>query len=175
MTCLSVPGVYIVLYADDILLIAPSICGLDAIVKTYEFELNKLDVVVSTRKSCCLRVGPRNNASCLSVSLSADIDIPWVSETRYLGIFIMRSRTFKCSLKRAKKSLSCCERSFCKDRSRCLWRSHSPINKKKMSTSAILYDLEACPLCITKSDLQFFDFVINIFENNYSQLKVVKL
>jgi len=31
MTCLSVPGVYIVLYADDILLIAPSVCGFEAI------------------------------------------------------------------------------------------------------------------------------------------------
>jgi len=43
MTCLSVPGVYIVLYTDDILLIAPSVCGLDAIVKIRELELSRLD------------------------------------------------------------------------------------------------------------------------------------
>jgi len=71
MTCLSVPGVYIVLYADDILLIAPSVCGLDAIVKICELELSRLDMVIDTRKSCSLRVGPRNNVSCLPVTLSA--------------------------------------------------------------------------------------------------------
>ena len=41
-TCLPVPGVCVILYADDILLTAPSVCGLDALVKTCEFELNKL-------------------------------------------------------------------------------------------------------------------------------------
>ena len=75
-TCLSVPGVYLVLYADDILLIAPSVCGLDAIVKICELELSRLDMVINTRKSCPLRVGPRNNVSCLPVSLSAGTAIP---------------------------------------------------------------------------------------------------
>ena len=72
-----------------------------------ESELDKLDMVVNTRKSCCLRIGPRNNASCLPVSLSAGTVISWVNEVRYLGkepIFIVRSRIFKCSLDHAKKS-----------------------------------------------------------------------
>ena len=94
VTCLSVPGVYIVLYADDILLIAPSVCGLDAIVKICELELSRLDMVINTRKSCCLRVGPRNNVSCLPVSLSAGTAIPWVSEMRYLGIFIINGKNW---------------------------------------------------------------------------------
>jgi len=72
-TCISVPDVCAILYADDILLIAPSVCGLDALVRMCEFELDKLDMVVNTRKSCSLRIGPRNNASCLPVSLSAGI------------------------------------------------------------------------------------------------------
>jgi len=37
------------------------------------------------------------------VSLSAGTVISWVDEMRYLGIFIVRSRTFKCSLKHAKR------------------------------------------------------------------------
>jgi len=60
----------VVLYADDILLIAPSVCGLDAIVKICELELSRLDMAINTRKSCCLRVGPRSNVSCLPVSVS---------------------------------------------------------------------------------------------------------
>ena len=41
---------------------------------------------------------------CLPVSLSHGTVISWVDEMRYLGIFIVRLRTFKCSLKYAKKS-----------------------------------------------------------------------
>ena len=51
-----------------------------------------------------IRIGPRNNASCLPVSLSAGTVISWVNEMRYLGIFIVRLRIFKCSLNHAKKS-----------------------------------------------------------------------
>jgi len=50
------PGVCVILYADDILLLAPSVCGLDALAETCEIELNKLDMVINTRKSCCLRI-----------------------------------------------------------------------------------------------------------------------
>ena len=47
---------------------------------------------VSVRKTSC------------SHSLSHGTVISWVDEMRYLGIFIVRSRTFKCSLEHAKKS-----------------------------------------------------------------------
>jgi len=104
MTCLSAPGVCVILSADDILLLSPSVCGLDALTKTCEIELDKFDMVINTRKSCCLRIGPQNNASCLPVSLSDDTVISWVDKMRYLGIFIVRSRKFKCSLEHAKKS-----------------------------------------------------------------------
>ena len=50
VTCLSAPGVCVILYADDILLVAPSVCGLDALTKTCEIELNKLDMVIDIRK-----------------------------------------------------------------------------------------------------------------------------
>jgi len=39
------------LYADDILLKAPSVCGLDALVKTCEFELDKLDILVNSHEN----------------------------------------------------------------------------------------------------------------------------
>ena len=80
--------------------------------KVIKIELDKLDMVINTRKPCCLRIGPRNNGSCLPVSLSHGTVISWVNEMRYLGIFIVRSRTFKCSLEHAKKSFGS-ECSFC--------------------------------------------------------------
>jgi len=85
-TCSFVLGVCIILYADDILIITPSVCGLDKAVKICEYELDKLDMVINTRNSCCLCIGRRNNTSCLPPSLSNAIVIPWVAEIRYLGI-----------------------------------------------------------------------------------------
>ena len=79
-----------------------------------------------------------------------------VDEMRYLGIFIVRSRTFKCSLEHAKKSF---------------YRAANAVFAsvaseevtlqliKAKCLSALLYGLEACPL--TKSDLQSLDFVIH--------------
>jgi len=56
------------------------------------------------RKSVFLRTGPRFNASCVPISLSSDVAFPWVSEIRYLGVLIVRSRLLKCSLNQAKNS-----------------------------------------------------------------------
>jgi len=52
-------GLFIALYADDILLLAPSVRGLVKSLKLfriYENELDLLDMVINTRKSCCLRI-----------------------------------------------------------------------------------------------------------------------
>ena len=48
-------------------------------------------------KSCSMRIGPRCNAKCANiVSLSGQC-ISWVTELRYLGIFLTCSRIFTCS------------------------------------------------------------------------------
>ena len=46
----------ILLYADDILLLAPSISALQKLVNVCEYELNRLDLAIST-KSVCTRIG----------------------------------------------------------------------------------------------------------------------
>jgi len=99
-------GLFIALYADDILLglFAPSIRGLVKLLRICENELDLLDMVINTRKSCCLRIGRRSNVACASVYTTTGVALPWVNDLRYLGVFIIRSRTFKCSLDRARKS-----------------------------------------------------------------------
>ena len=54
-------------------------------------------------KSCCLRVGSRCDRPYVLVDSGGHL-IPWVGEMRYLGLFIVRSHTFKCSLDNAKRS-----------------------------------------------------------------------
>ena len=49
----------IILYADDILLIAPSVTMLENLLHKCETKLNWSDMAINIKKSCCLRIGPR--------------------------------------------------------------------------------------------------------------------
>jgi len=101
-SCSSIFGSFIVLYADDILLLAPTLCQLQKLLSICGV-LDQLDMVINTKKSCCLRIGPRHNIPCAPLNtLSGDL-ISWADELRYLGVLILRSRVFKCSLSHAKK------------------------------------------------------------------------
>ena len=63
-----------------------------------EIELNNIDTAINFKKSSCLRIDPRYDTThaCIT-SLGGNI-ISWATETRYLGIYIVSSRVFKCSL-----------------------------------------------------------------------------
>jgi len=95
---------YLILYADDILLLAPTVTLLDRLFAACEFELTHLDVAIDSKKSCCLRVGPRCDKPCNNLYTSGDRLIPWVDEMRYLGLFIVQSNIFRCFLDHAKRS-----------------------------------------------------------------------
>ena len=152
-------GMFIVLYADDILLVAPSVCMLDKLLKICERELDLLDMVINVKKFCCLRIGPRNNFSCSPISTSKGTVLLWVSEIRHLGIYIKQSTNFKCSIDHAK-------RSFYRSANAIFGRvgriASEDITLQLINTKCIpilLYGLEACPLL--RSDLSAIDFVIN--------------
>ena len=156
--CLYRRGVYIVLYADDILLLAPSVGELHNLLESCEVELDLIDMAINIKKSCCIRIGPRNHVGCTPISCASGISLPWVGEIRYLGIFIVRSRVFRCSLDHPKKGF---------------YRSANAIFGKvgriaseevvlqllnSKCIPVLLYGLEACSLL--KSDLTSLDFVI---------------
>ena len=98
------PRSYIILYADDILLIAPSIGELQSLFHVCEIELNWLDMSINEKKSCCIRIGPRSDLKCASITTSNGHNLPWVNEVRYLGTYIISHHHFKCSVTQAKKS-----------------------------------------------------------------------
>jgi len=127
-------SMFIVLYADDILSIAPSVCMLDKLLKICEHELDLLDMAINVKKSCCLRIGPRNNFSCSPISMSKGTVLPWVSERRYLGIYIKQSTNFRCSVDHAKRSFYWSANAiFVKlGESPLQWRHYSTVNKYQM-------------------------------------------
>ena len=153
-TCVS-----IILYADDILLIAPSVTALQRLINVCATELAWLDMSINCSKSVCVRVGPRFNSNCVDISLPDGQALQWVSSCRYLGVYLLSAAHFKCSISDAKKSF---------------YRSFNAIFGKigriaaedviieliiKKSLPALIYALEVCAL--NKSDLRALDYVVD--------------
>ena len=65
MSCFS-----ILLYADDIVLLAPSVHLLQLLLHTCEDELSSLDMRLNNKKSVCIRIGPCYKADCCSLVTS---------------------------------------------------------------------------------------------------------
>ena len=57
-------GAFVVLYADEILLMSPSITGLQNLLSACQELLDSLNMVINTKKSSCMRIGPRYDKSC---------------------------------------------------------------------------------------------------------------
>jgi len=69
----------IIMYADGIILVAPSVCVLQKLLDKCEQELNWLGMSINAKKSCCMRVGPRCDAVCAIAS-------PQAVEDNYHGL-----------------------------------------------------------------------------------------
>jgi len=65
---------------------------------------------------------------CSYICASSGIPIPWVSELRYLGICILKSRSFKCSLSIHRKAFYCWAKCY-------LWQSRSHRVRSSFATS----------------------------------------
>jgi len=116
-------------------------------------------MAINSKKSCCLRIGQRHNNQCAPLcTLSGDL-ISWVDELRYLGVIIMRSRAFKCSLHHAKKLFYRSANAVFGEIGRTA--SEEVVSWSLANVSCYSICLEACPL--TKSDLLSMDLVINRF------------
>jgi len=75
------------LYADDVILPAPSVCALQSLVDICASELEFLDMTINVKKSACVRFGPRYRNMCCEVVVSGH-PISWVESARYLGVYL---------------------------------------------------------------------------------------
>ena len=101
------------------------------------------------------------DTSCSNICSLSGVNIPWVKEIRYLGIYILQSRTFKCSLSMHRRAFYCSANAIFGKVGRVASEDVvlQLINNKCMPS--LLYGLEACPLA--KSELSSLDFVVNRF------------
>jgi hypothetical protein len=151
-------SVCVFLYADDIILISPSVQTLQQMLSICEDELSFLDMALNATKSVCMRFGPRFDADCEPLVTADGQVLSWVDECRYLGVYLVAARYFKCSFSNAKRSFY---RSFNSVFNRVGRAASEEVIVKLMQTKClpvILYGLEACP--VNTADKHSLDFVL---------------
>jgi len=95
---------FVVLYADDILLMSPFVTGLQRLLRAREQVLDSIDMTINVKKSCCMHIGARHDKPCAKITTVDGRELVLADEIRYLGVFIMRAIKFKCSVDHAKRS-----------------------------------------------------------------------
>jgi len=74
---------FIIIYADDILLIAVTVSALESLLRACESERHFLDMSINIKKSSCIQIGHRHNVTCASITTCHSQPLHWVSEFRY--------------------------------------------------------------------------------------------
>ena len=116
-------------------------------------------MAINANKSCSMRVGQRFDVTCRSITSLPGVQIPWVDKMRYLGVFIVQSRLFKCSLDNAKKAFYRCANAVFGKIGRIASEEVTLEITRCKCIPVLLYGTEACLL--NKSDSSSLDFVIN--------------
>ena len=99
------------LYADDLVLLSPSVHDLQALLTLSSNSFLSLGLEINPLKSCCLRVGSRHMVKCQDLNVNGS-PVAWVKETKYLGVFFKSSKCLsynwfsaRCSYYRAANSI----------------------------------------------------------------------
>jgi hypothetical protein len=145
-----------VLYADDILLIAPSVFALQKLLHVVDDYLLSIDMCLNTKKSICMRIGPQFGEHCDTVTTLGGDKLHFVDSIRYLGVTIQSGKKWKVSLSNNKSSFyKTANTVFSK-----IGRNASEQTVAHLIDSkcvpALLYGLDASPINVTvKRTLDF--------------------
>jgi endonuclease/exonuclease/phosphatase family metal-dependent hydrolase len=151
----------VIMYADDILLLTPSVVELQNLLSKCESELTWLEMKINVSKSCCMRIGPRHNIKCADIVTSQGCAIPWTDELKYLGVFITRSSTFKCSINHSKRAFYAAANAIFGKIGRIASEETILHLLQNKCIPLLTYGLEAFKL--NKSTLCSLDFTVNRF------------
>jgi len=93
-------------YADDILLLAPSVTALQRLLYACEVELNLLDMTINVNKLkwACMRTGSRYKVKCKCITAVDGREILWCNTVKYLGVYLTAATIFRCSYDYVKRS-----------------------------------------------------------------------
>ena len=85
------------MYADDLVLLAPSVTELQAMLDIVCDELNDIDLLLNEKKSVCIRFGQRWHQTC-SPLLTKRGSIQWSKSVTYLGVNLLAGGKFCCDV-----------------------------------------------------------------------------
>ena len=151
----------IILYADDILLLSPTLYGLQHMLNECERRLQELNMAINFKKTCCLRIGPRFDSHCCCIRSITGCALPWVTYMRYLGVYLLSSRTFRCSLDQAKRGYFRSVNAILGKVGRIASEEVVLQLVSSKCLPILLYGLEVCN--IKKCDINSLDFTVNRF------------
>jgi Reverse transcriptase (RNA-dependent DNA polymerase) len=97
-------NVSIILYADDIFILAPSVTALQKLISLCESYLRDVDMMLNSTKSVCIRMGVGFNKYCAAIKTASGSLLPWVGCCRYLGVYLVAAKRFKVSFDINRKS-----------------------------------------------------------------------
>ena len=144
--CLS-----IILYADDILLLTPSVWALQKLLSICEYELHLLGMSLNVNKTVCMRIGPHFQNKCVNIVTASGRKLEWVDELRYLGVFLVSSSKFKCTFSYAKRSFYRCFNAVYGRIGRAASEEVILSLVKSKCIPVLLYGLDVCPLNATET------------------------
>lgn len=148
----------IFLYADDILLLAPSVTALQKLLYTCENELHLLDLAINSKKSVCMRIGPSCAAECSELVTADGAKLQWVAKLRYLGIYFLSGKTFRCCFDDAKKSFYRAFNAVYGKIGRLASEEVILSLIKSKCLPCLLFGMEVCPL--NKTELRSLNFTV---------------
>ena len=89
------------MYADDLVLLSPSVSELQAMIQICCNELSEVGLEVNNKKSCCLRFGRKHFVNGPNM-LTPFGDILWTRQTKYLGLTLVAGNRLKISFEDTK-------------------------------------------------------------------------
>jgi len=90
------------LYADDILLKAPSLSVLQILLNACGEELSAVDMFINQKKSMCIRFGKRFAEKNAELVTASGERLRRVDRCRYLGVYFTSGCTLRCCFDDAK-------------------------------------------------------------------------
>ena len=59
---------------------------------------------INMKKSVCMRIGPRCDVKCGTITTVNGYGLMWTDSVRYMGVYLTASRVFCCSYSHSKRS-----------------------------------------------------------------------
>lgn len=156
---ISLVNVCVFLYADDILLLSPTLSGLQNLLAIVENELRIIDMRINATKSVCIRIGDRFNVKCSCIKTFNGDELKWVENCKYLGVYLLASRSFKCAFEPAKQKFFRSFNAIFGKIGRAASEEVVIALLKAKCLPVLLYALEACP--VSNRDRRSLDFSVS--------------